>query len=81
MHFLIELDHLVLCVVWINHILDILQALVIDFVSFGQNIDLLRANVDEDVVPNFKGVKIGMRFRTPALEVFAADKTCVHIDI
>jgi hypothetical protein len=39
MHFLIELDHLVFCIVWINDILDVLQTLVMRaYTMIGSNV-------------------------------------------
>lgn len=78
-NFLIQLDHLTLGVMRVDHILDILQTLVLYFVSLRQDINLFCADIDEDVVSDFKRVEIRMRLGASALEVFAADKTSVHV--
>jgi len=48
------------CKLRINDILDIFQTLVVDFVSFRQNVDPLRLHVDEDMVTDFQSMKVGV---------------------
>lgn len=64
-----------------HHILDIIQTLVLDLVPLRQHIDLLRSHVDKDVVSDFEGVKVGMRLGPSSLEILAAYKTGIDVDI
>lgn len=58
--FAIQLQRLLLCVFRIGDILNVFQSLTLDLVAFGEHVDLLRFEIDVDVVVLVKGVEVGV---------------------
>jgi len=59
--------------------LDVGERRVVDLVAVGQDKDLLRLEVDEDVVVVVEGVRVGRRRLAAPLEVLAVDEARVDV--
>jgi hypothetical protein len=66
---------------WIQHISNIVQRRIVHFISIRKTVNLLRVQVDENVVTSLQAVRVRMRLTAPSLIIFPTHKACVHIQI
>mmetsp|Transcript_39831 Transcript_39831/g.93479 ORF Transcript_39831/g.93479 Transcript_39831/m.93479 type:complete len:215 (-) Transcript_39831:212-856(-) len=81
LHLVIHLAHLLLGVCWVEHILDVIQRSVEDFVIVWNAIYTLCDEFDEHVMRVFERVEVRGGAARTSLEEFAAHEAGVHVEV